>query len=543
MYQLQVTYSPTVRRKIKCDGSRPTCYQCRMRPPRSLQPCQFPRTNSPTPETPHQMLTTIEALKNRIEGLELLDPSAVRLIQPYDAQGSSGTSHNSGTTTPDTSNEITVQGAYQNIQLLNQPQEPPLDMVIELLDIFLARFAESGYFFLDPTRFRHSALLALPFGNRQRPSPALLSVIFLWGCVLSPISPSPPYTEEGFLSCALQYLPSDFTDMVFHPHLIIEVIQSELLLSYYYLHAALPVQGRYHSSAAMSLALSAGLHLRVPHALNPTPFALAQPLLPPPVDTREATERTDAFWSAVILNNYWVAAHGGPSVIPYAANIDSPWPSGTESGATISKFLNGIELDGFSPVALLAKASILLERIVAFSQRNIGLGDSTDLSNLDQRVHDFLSSLPPLPGGQLLLVTHVLTNLAIVHLYAPYLSTSESARTKAWTAARRIVDGVGNFDFIKDAQNVDPIFGPLFASVCSICISGVSSLSLAVSHVHDQLHFQDDSDEVDVELGTLMGVLASLAAYSPVVEKCFMSIWTDDSYMYVLGLFLRWEKR
>jgi hypothetical protein len=39
---------------------------------------------------------------------------------------------------------------------------------------------------------------------------------------------------------------------------------------------------------------------------------------------------------------------------------------------TVAKFLNGIELDGFSPFALLAKASILLEHIIAFSQQTPG---------------------------------------------------------------------------------------------------------------------------------------------------------------------------
>ncbi|KAJ7239248.1 hypothetical protein C8J57DRAFT_1193426 [Mycena rebaudengoi] len=495
------------RRKIKCNSARPTCDQCHLRPPRSREPCQYPRANSPVYETPQQMLATIEILRARIEELEFRDPSRVFLTQPYNEQGSIQLSNSSGSTTPELPpSDMT---------------EPPLDMVIGLVDIFLTRFADSGYFFLDPVGFRCAALLDLPFGNHQRPSPALLSAVYLWGCVLSHISPNPPYTEEGFLSCVLQNLPQDLTQIEFHPRIIIETIQCEVLLSYYYLHVALPVHGRYHSTAAMSLALTAGLHLhrRNEHDIR-TQFALAHPVRLSSPDTTEA-ERTGAFWATVILNNYWVAAHGGPSAVPYGINIDTPWPSGSEVGVTVAKFLNGIELDGFSPFALLAKASILLEHIIAFSQQTPALDDSAALPTLDKRAHDFLSSLPPLPGTQMLLVTHVLTNLAIVHLHAAYLSTSKISRSKGMDAVRRVVDGVGKFDFMINAHHVDPILGPLFASLCSISISGVTSVY--VGHVINPVHC-----DIEMQLGILMGLMASLAAYSPVIERCFMI--TRDAY-------------
>ncbi|KAJ7686262.1 hypothetical protein B0H17DRAFT_908369, partial [Mycena rosella] len=114
-----------------------------------------------------------------------------------------------------------------------------------------------------------------------------------------------------------------------HPHRILQTLQAQVLLSYYYLRSARPVEGRYHSATAVFLALDAGLHMlsspNIPRAAYP-PFPVVQMLLTPATGDKEVAQRINAFWAAWILNNYWVAVGGTPSAIPTGLPIDTPWP-------------------------------------------------------------------------------------------------------------------------------------------------------------------------------------------------------------------------
>lgn len=232
-----------------------------------------------------------------------------------------------------------------------------------------------------------------------------MSAVYLWGARLSQAAPHALYNEDAFLVCTLQNIHQDLAGQ--HPHRVMHTIQAEVLLSIYYLTLGRPVEGIYHSSAAVSLAISSGLHLiRSPQISIPPYFGVLEALCPPPLDAVEEGERINAFWTVVVVNNYWVAAHGSPSSLSYDTPIDTPWPLKLEEytpvsalsspheypgipttaasypyqqlfghilgGATVSAFLSGVSVDGFSPLALLAKASILLERAIALSTRYSG---------------------------------------------------------------------------------------------------------------------------------------------------------------------------
>jgi hypothetical protein len=195
------------------------------------------------------------------------------------------------------------------------------------VDVFLERFANSGYFFLHPSQFRESALLPLPFGHQDRPSRALLSAAYLWGSVLYDVTPDSPYTPDSFLACISQNLPHDLAGSEGNTHLVVQIIQAEVLLSLYFLHIADPVRGRYHASAAVSIALGTNLHL-IRSAQNPAAypsFTLHTSLLSAQNGAEESI-RIDMFWAVVIVNNFWASVTGSPSPIPYT-NVDSPWPS------------------------------------------------------------------------------------------------------------------------------------------------------------------------------------------------------------------------
>ncbi|KAJ7478251.1 hypothetical protein FB451DRAFT_1452564 [Mycena latifolia] len=379
--------------------------------------------------------------------------------------------------------------------------EPPPDLIANLVDNFLGRFADSGYFFIEPFRFRQSALLPLPFGHRDRPSPALLSAVYLWGTVLSQITPHAPYTADAFLLYALQNIPHDLAGSGVNPQLVLDTIQAEVLLSFYYLHMALPVQGRYHSA-----------HTPYPR------FALGAPLLPPPVNAVDETLRINAFWAVVILNNYWVGAEGSPSAIPFGIPIDTPWPGSSSAGATITKFLNGNDPYGSSPVALLAKASILLERIIASAARTVGSPDPAAFASLDHRLHLFQAALPPLPGPQTLVLARALVELAIVRLHAPHARTADPARTNALAAAGRVVASLGATNLLDGAHKTDPMFGPVYATVARVYMDEIAALTSQPRAQPQALR------DLEARLGSVMNGLASLAAYSPIIDRCFVDM-------------------
>ncbi|KAJ7458971.1 hypothetical protein FB451DRAFT_1182559 [Mycena latifolia] len=495
------------RRKIKCDSGKPICSQCRLRPPRSRDPCEYPRPEGLIPhESPTQMLETIQALRARIEELEYVTP-------PDPSRGYSGQPY----TSPAQGQDI--------LELFNK--EPPPDLIVNLVDNFLRRFVDSGYFFIDPLRFRASALLPLPFGHRDRPSPSLLSAVYLWGGALSHITPPGPYTPDAFLLCALENGPRDLTAIGANPQMVLETIQTEVLLSFYYLHTALPVEGRYHASVAASLALGADLHLiRSPQQNAPyPPFVLASPVLPRPENAADEAVRINAFWTVVLINNHWVGADGSPSAIPYGMPIDTPWPGSSQGGATITRFLNGSDVDGSSSVALLVKASILLERIIAFSARAVGPPDPGALASLDRRLHTFQAALPPLPGTQLLVLTHALVDLAIVRLHAPYARPADpgAGRAKLLAAAARAVAGLGagTTDILASAHSTDPMLGPVYATMARVYMADLAALA----------RHPRQAQELEGLLGSLMSAMASLAAYSPIIDRCFVDARTTYAGM------------
>ncbi|KAJ7092151.1 hypothetical protein C8R44DRAFT_410290 [Mycena epipterygia] len=499
------------RRKIKCDGVRPSCDQCSMRPPRSRNPCVFNHEDHHRGhQTPAQMRETIKTLKYRIEDLEgIIDqtPSQISLHRPYAAPSydSSSASH-SCTATQETDHTHAFQ-------------EPPVEMICKLLETFLDGFTNSGYFFLQPLNFFSSSVLPLPFGHVERPSPSLLSAVYLWGSVLSPGMPADVYSEDAFLLSALKNLPADIRGFSIHPKLVFDTIQAEVLLSLYYLHAAIPVQGRYHAAGAASLALSAGLHtVGAGEQHEPYPdFPLAEELLTPTFDQACGTQRFEAFWSVMMLNNCWLAAYGCPSAIPPELAIDIPWPSGTQTGATIARFFDGDDQDGYSPVALVTKASILLERVISLSGRRPV--DVDAFTTLDERLHKFQSALPPSSSDQLLFMAHALTDLAIIRLHARRARMSQTSRYKCLATAGRVMSNTEAFDFSEPAHRAHPMLGPLFANVWTVYTDELSALGGG----HASPAARAIYNEIQERLGSLMSAMVLLAGRSPVMQRCLES--------------------
>ncbi|KAJ7124245.1 hypothetical protein C8R44DRAFT_916856 [Mycena epipterygia] len=514
------------RRKIKCDGAQP-CNQCRLRPPRSREECKYRPQPDGLDAHETSATQTIHTLRARIRELEDAagsDHSSIYLGHPYEARGPGA--HTLATSGMGFLNLAVDLGGFLDgptpinmlVQGTSRPyyRQPvrPFRSDLEIccqsfssVNIFLERFEGTGYFFMDPHQFRRAALLPLPFGNLERPSPALLSATYLWGTVLSHPPPDATYTTHAFLDCVLQNISQDIPRIEGNAHRLLETIQAEVLLSFYYLHMACQVQGRYHASVAASLAFGADLHLiRSPQHTPYPPFFFQETVLTLPESAAEEETRINAFWAVLIMNNHW-------------------------GGATITKFLKGDDAHGTSAMALFAKASILLERIIAFSSRAFGPPDPAALEALARRLHTFHTSLPPLPGTQTLVLTYAAVNLAIVRLYAPYAPTTNLARTKCFGAADRIVE-LADLSTVAGSHQPDPMLGIVYATVASVYLDEITALGRHPARGGPSVDAQ--ARELEGRLGSLMSAVASLAAYSPVIVIPFQWDWSVRGYAMVL---------
>lgn len=173
-------------------------------------------------------------------------------------------------------------------------------------------------FFLDTQAF-HDAVAS---SNGRSLPPVLLNVMYLWGVHLSKDERITAY-EPAFLAHALRSTAGSLTGT--HPRTVLHSAQASVLLAHYFIRNARFLEGKYHTSAAVSIALSAGLHrIRAPPGSGG--FTPTAETLPPPKDALEEGERINAFWSVLTLNNCW-STDGSPSNVVYGGlKIDTPWP-------------------------------------------------------------------------------------------------------------------------------------------------------------------------------------------------------------------------
>jgi hypothetical protein len=197
------------------------------------------------------------------------------------------------------------------------------------VNTFLQNASQVG-FFLHIALFRDALGREFPPAHPSRPSPALLSTIYLWGLHLSQ-----SYTlrehERTLLSRALQHTSRSLSGS--YPQLLLQTLQAEILLAYYFFRNGRFLEGKYHSSSAASLVISSGLNKirSTRHMLSVTEFPSGRPpSLPRPRNTIDEGERINGFWAALVLDKCWSVALDSPSNFTDAemlgTQIDTPWP-------------------------------------------------------------------------------------------------------------------------------------------------------------------------------------------------------------------------
>ncbi|KAJ6566503.1 hypothetical protein B0H19DRAFT_711330 [Mycena capillaripes] len=496
------------RRKTGCDGKRPTCTKCSLHPPRTLEPCRYSHT------TPDAVGLHTEGIMEEAHRESDISSNRVFLANPYS-----------------TTNAF-KDASRERLDLLGVPaiqavmQEPSQSLAENLIEAFLGRFCEDGFFFLEPLRFRRSALLSLLFGHPERPSPGLLSTIYLWGCHISSKDRQPvfDYRSHELLGLAVHHLARDIHGPFIHnPQFALDTIQAEILLSLWYLNSGQTLHGRYHCATATSLAAA--------HHTNRSPergsfhyLTLLNPTLPAPRDDIEFTERVNALWAVLVLDKMWLVASGLASTLPLesSAHISAPInnvPPGFPTLSTISQFIEGLDAhSGHPPFVLFAKAAYLLECSTNIGNTFVASPLSSELqtsveSILNLQINTFRRSLPSLAGNdvlprnQTLLVTHCLTNVASIRLNSPRIPGCPHSTRHAFLAAEQVVSDIMLADVL-DWNHADPMFGPLLSSVCSFYLSYYHMLPIP---------------KVTANLHTLFSLMSSLSALSPMIEQCYIA--------------------
>ncbi|KAL4250218.1 hypothetical protein ABKN59_006375 [Abortiporus biennis] len=464
--------TPCRRRKIRCDGGKPSCNQC-TRFGREDE-CEYSGVSIPS--TARVLEQNIARLQSRIQELEQ-DPTIVRLHDPHTGSSTAST---------------------QSIPWWELP-EPPPDVAHSLTNIFLPYASRVG-FFLDSNRF--FTAMFNPTVSKPRPPTVLRNVVYLWGLRLSE---SDQFTrhETVFVDRVSQSIHSALSSPQHSDKLY--VLQAEILLSYYFLHNGRFVEGKYHTNAAVSLALLCHLHKigTVSGRGIAGPTTQLVPMLPPPRDTLEEGERIRAWWSTFILDKSWVVAFASPSAITEDENnmvtmIETPWPfdqddqhtpSRGNSGRTTSRFMSSLasgRLDTCTSIlGLHSQAAFLYEkaaRLASLLERNAAL-DQNDFVALDTYIERFKQALPTLdnvdPSSRTIhhdvLVVHSISQGTTIQLHSGLAQHNQSSRTKCLAAANIIVRLLNSIPY-RDLKLVNPIMAVQWDAAAGIIVKALQAV-------------------------------------------------------------------
>ncbi|KAJ7726372.1 hypothetical protein B0H16DRAFT_268000 [Mycena metata] len=445
------------RRRIKCDARRPICGPCETSS--RADDCEY--LDNQSRSKADILEEDISRLEDRIYELE--HPAAatsetVYLYDPYrQPQRRSQTPslpqalHSSGPPSPEPASIVD--------SWWNSP-EPPRNMVENFLDTFIPYASDWG-FFLDISRFRREVLLSYPIGHHSRPTPPLLTAVYLIGLSLSD-SAALKMHEKEFLSRALTSLPVSLSGL--HPRKAIHALQTEILLSNYFYASGRFLEGRYHTTAAASLALSGGLF----NVDRSAPSLIAD------TDTSEDADRIDACWATIILDKSWaVALATFPNLPDSAEMLAMPWPddatASSSTPSTVSQYLESTETPTaiLSPKTLLAKAVVLWERansLVIRWNQDMTQGQAQQFSDsfakIDSQIDDLFSQADSASNSanvhRLVLAGLSIAHAAIVQLHGTFAQTKPESKKKCLAAAKAILELTMEVD-PHDSRFINPI--------------------------------------------------------------------------------------
>jgi hypothetical protein len=525
------------KRKMKCNGVKPSCQQCLKAGKEDC--CEY--DDGKTKTRTQIMRETIDRLEQRVRELEEDGPSS-SLAPAFESHQRSLSSSSSSSSASFPGSPESFESSPYNSEISHSPSEPwtqlpltpspsppfpdvhddntPIELSHMLLDIF-APHRHQCALDLHMDRLRSNVFLPL---NEQR-HPALMNSIFLWACFVSrPQALSG--NEEHYLNLTLDGI----NDALRSGDRLLDVIQASCLIAKYFLANGRYLEGSYHIGAAASLAVQCGLHRPLnmvgEEILAPYPFTPA-----PAQDTVEQGERTLLFWQCYNLDRCYSVLLQKPAVIPdnmsTHESINVPWPKSiseyemgladsTADCHTVKSFLTGVLTSDFSAGARRAKASTLLYHAYQVSmsldtQITPPASPIDALRPTDILISQYISSLPSMaslsmavPDDKYILITcHIIAQCSIIYLHHLFAAEDAMCYQRCLSAARecvRIVTSLCEADFMY----IDPVIGPCWGLVSDTLIRELDSIDAAWPLL--------DNMEIRSELGVLLYAMNSFHA-------------------------------
>ncbi|KAH8101647.1 hypothetical protein DFH11DRAFT_1790190 [Phellopilus nigrolimitatus] len=510
----------------KCDGGRPVCTQCVFDD--CASDCEYTDKQGRTrTQILEENIALLQARVQELENPEHAQP--VLLRDPYEAFRASNPI--SGVISDTSVNQagIPVLGSTTSIPTPAaipwwELEEPPAQIRDTLVTDFLPHASSVG-FVLSPSHFR--ATLGLPTLNSERPHPALVNAVLLWALRLSSNQDHTQH-EQLYLQRTILALQDAFgggrgnlVDKQTVSRRRVHAVQVEILLAQYFFVLGRFLEGRYHANAAVSLAVSCGLHYidTSPSTAFGTTLNISLGLLKlaPARDSLELGERVRVFWTVYIVDRCWSAALGAPCAFTDEAalgtQIDTPWPRDVEEytpiggvsqasviepgNKTVQRFLSGgttyNHADSVdSGISLRAKVSALYERAarllaVSSSQAQSQAVIQVELQTLARTTTQFAHSLVPLDEPETstrsaetretLFVVHGLSHATMIQLHSvrgsAAVSTTESGLDHAGEVLQILEAAVGSKDRAAAGSNrmlLDPILSIVGMSAAQVFV-------------------------------------------------------------------------
>ncbi|KAJ6596472.1 hypothetical protein B0H10DRAFT_2088790 [Mycena sp. CBHHK59/15] len=534
---------------LKCDGQKPICGPCRKQP--RDDECEY--SDGPARSRTKALEDTVSRLDVRLHELEHPEdsPPAVPLHFPYlpynsppqltipsyvslwslpnspyhqvppspsdsspESQGFTPLSPFSPPSTMASSPPFGTHGhgssplgifdsrhhSWASVATLESSRSSSLDSHVDvnsLIQTFLPHATDFG-FFLDWNLLGQSTMQPM-LRNRSpdRPSPALLNAVYMWGAHLA----GDILTEDRFKYYALHCAATDLLHSHLHPHSFLHTLQAEVLLSHYFFRTGHFLEARSHTATAVALALGGGLH-QIRSCIIPTEHENGLQLRAP-ADAIEEGERINAFWAVFMMQKNLAVALEPPARIcgmleAGGIQIDTPWPleldeykkasltSNVQGDSTVRNYLSQQApsyQERTSLIAMNVKACILLSQAVYLNGQHIPRGETQSwwaaFHAVDRLINALRSQLPDLAQiddrtARTVLLTQSLLNAATIKVHSLYMREDQRSRHTCLAAAcdmfrfgEKRLHGLGYLN------HLNPMMGTLWLTACCVLVDEI----------------------------------------------------------------------
>ncbi|GJE91607.1 Zn(II)2Cys6 transcription factor [Phanerochaete sordida] len=474
------------RRKMRCNGERPSCRQCGQA---GILDCEY-TDNGPT--ISQVLEENVAELEARIQALQG-DSGPILLHDPHQPR-------------PRTLSSPT--GRQDTLQ--------------KIMQTFIAVSPTFGFFF-DPPRFLPRLRASMPPSEHTPVSVLLVRTIELVGAHFS-ADAALRHGEEQRLAAVLQAIPANLDR-----HRLMDTLQAEVLLAHYLLHCNRRTEGSYHAAAAVSIAVACELH-KLPWADGGGGAGAGAP--GSPVDDADGGTRLRAFWTVFALERAWSAwMHSTPAWPVEVVNHGSDLISGLGQHGGLMIQDSVLESKAEMPLEVLLllrlKAAILFAEASRVGERLSGMAvTSPEFTDLEGRINTSLHVVAALelrgrpPHYQLsLLLTRTLLSCAVIQLRG-YINCHESGSGAIMVhAAMRAVEGLKSLD-VPNLLCVDPVHGLLWANVGRILLEALTVLSgTPTAETVMMASGAPDEEDISGAVHLLFETMASLEQTSPLIKE------------------------